>query len=69
MMKNLKLVLRQKGIGTRGLAQIIGASESSAQNKLNETTDFTYKEYKAVCAALCEYNADYLFQSDSALIQ
>lgn len=46
VLKNLKVALEQKGIAVRALAGIMGVSERTAWNKINEDTDITYREAK-----------------------
>ena len=43
VLKNLKVALEQKGIAVRALAGIMGVSERTAWNKINEDTDITYR--------------------------
>lgn len=65
VLKNLKVALEQKGIAVRALAGIMGVSERTAWNKINEDTDITYREAKKISEELFpEYKLEYLFDSD-----
>ena len=65
MLNNLRNVLYSKGIRTKTFADYLGVSEKTAENKIKEITAFTYPEFKKVCSLLPEYNADYIFKSDT----
>ena len=62
MYKNLISVLRAKGISNRQLAEILGISEKSVNNKLNGRTDFTLPEFQKICILLKEYDGAWLFE-------
>lgn len=60
--QNLKYALKQKNISIKKYAEFLEINEKTVQNKLNGTTDFTYREFKKTCNFLFpEYNADFLF--------
>ena len=58
---NIKIALAQKGITLKQFAEFLGVGDKTIQNKIYGKTDFTYTEFKKICALLSEYNADYLF--------
>lgn len=65
MLKNLKRALDDKCISLRAFAAVLGISEKSAWNKINEETVFTYPEATKTANELFpEYNTSYLFASD-----
>lgn len=64
MLNGLKTVLATKGISVRGFAEMLGVSEGSARNKLSEETDFTYREFKRVCALFPEYSGEFMFRGE-----
>lgn len=65
MYRNLKDELRKKNMGTKEYAEFLDVSESTANNKINQTTEFTLPEYKKTCKFLFpEYNPDYLFATE-----
>lgn len=65
MLKNLKKALDDKNISLKAYAAVLGISEKSAWNKVNEETLFTYPEaVKTTKELFPEYNTDYLFASD-----
>ena len=65
MLKNLKRALGEKGISMKAYAAILGISEKSAWNKVNEETALTYPEARTTKKELFpEYEYDYLFASD-----
>lgn len=62
MLRNLKNALDAKGITVRAYAAILGVSEKTVWNKINEETPFTYPEAnKTMKEVFPEYNSDYLF--------
>lgn len=64
MLANLKKALDSKGITLRAYAAVLGVSEKTAWNKINETTPITYPEArKTKTELLPEYDSEYLFQS------
>lgn len=66
MLKNLKKALENKNITLRAYATVLGVSEKTARNKINEETAFTYPEVKKTRTDLLpEYDTDYLFASDT----
>lgn len=65
MFYNLKTALNRKGITIKQLAEILDVGDKTIQNKISGKTDFTYTEFKKICALLSEYNADYLFATDN----
>ena len=65
MLKNLKSALERKGIAVRAFAAVLGVSEKTAWNKINEETDVTYPEAEKISKELFpEYKLEYLFASD-----
>lgn len=65
MLKNLKKALDEKGITLRAYSAVLGVSEKTTWNKINEETPFTYPEaIKTMSELFPEYNSDYLFKSD-----
>ena len=65
MLANLKKALDTKGISVKAYAAVIGVSEKTAWNKVNEETVITYPEATTTKAELFpEYDFDYLFASD-----
>lgn len=67
MLQNLKRALDTKGITLTAYASVLGVSQKTLWNKINEETPFTYPEVKTtLCELLPEYNSDYLFESDKS---
>lgn len=67
MYSNLKNVLYAKNIEMKQFADFLGVNRKTAWNKIQGVTDFTYPEFKKICNLLLpEYNADYLFDDQSA---
>lgn len=65
MLANLKKALESKGITLRAYAAVIGVSEKTAWNKINEETPITYQEARTTKRELFpEYDEEYLFASD-----
>lgn len=65
MLANLKKALDTKGISLKAYAAVLGISEKSAWNKVNEETVITFPEARATKKELFpEYDFDYLFTSD-----
>ncbi len=65
MLRNLKTALEQKKITVKTLAVVLGVSEKTAWNKINEETELSYKEaMKISTGILPEYKLEYLFASD-----
>ena len=65
MYANLKNALQRKGISIKEYAKFLNISEKTIANKFNESTDFTYREYRETCKMLFpEYNPDYLFATE-----
>lgn len=65
MLANLKRALDNKNISIRAYASILGISEKSARNKINEETAFTYLEVRKTKQEIfTEYDIDFLFASD-----
>lgn len=62
---NLKAALDSKNITLRAYAAVLGVSEKTIWNKINEETPFTYPEVKKTKSdVLPEYDSDYLFASN-----
>lgn len=62
MLNNLRMAMRVKGISALVVAQLIGATEKTVNNKLNGHTDFTLPEALKIRANLFpEYDLYYLF--------
>lgn len=62
MMKNLQMAMNTKNISARALAQVMGATEKTARNKLEGITEFTFGEALAIAENLFpEYDLRYLF--------
>lgn len=65
VLKNLKTGLDQKGITVRVLAGVMGVTERTAWNKLNEETGISFQEAMKVSEELFpEYKMKFLFASD-----
>lgn len=65
LLRNLKRALDNKGVTLRAYASILGVSEKTIWNKINEETPFTYPEVrKTKMEILPEYDSDYLFKTD-----
>jgi len=65
MLGNLKTALDSKRISLKAYAAVLGVSEKTIWNKINEETPFTYPEVRKTKAELLpEYDSDYLFASD-----
>lgn len=65
MLANLRNALDRKGIALRAYAAVIGVSEKTVWNKINEETPFTYPEVQKTKKELFpEYDSEYLFASD-----
>lgn len=64
MLNNLKKALERKNITLKAYASIIGVTEKTLRNKIDEVTAFTYPEVrKTKFEVLPEYDIDYLFAS------
>lgn len=62
---NVRVALSQKNISMKALAQFLGVSEKTIQNKIQGDTDFTFPEAKRIKKELLpEYDYDYLFATD-----
>lgn len=69
MLVNLKKALDGKGITLRAYAAILGVSEKTIWNKLNEETAFTYPEVqKTKRDVLPEYDSDFLFTPEKEVV-
>lgn len=65
MLANLKKALDMKGISVKAYAAVLGVSEKTVWNKLNEETVITLPEAQTTKTELFpEYDFDYLFASD-----
>lgn len=65
MLSNLKKALDNKNISLKAYASVLGISEKSAWNKINEETLLTYPEARKTKKDLFpEYDFEYLFASD-----
>ena len=65
MLANLKKALDMKGISIKAYAAVLGISEKTAWNKVNEETVITYPEARTTKKELFpEYDLEYLFTSD-----
>lgn len=65
LLNNLKKALDSKNITMRAYAAVLGVTEKTIQNKINEETPFTYPEVrKTKTELLPEYDSDFLFRSD-----
>lgn len=65
MLSNLKKALDCKNITIKAYAAVLGVSEKTIWNKINEETPFTYPEVrKTKTELLPEYDSDYLFTSE-----
>ena len=61
-MNNLRIALQIKKIPIKEFANFLEVSESTAQNKLNGKTEFTYSEVMKISKLLFpEYKIEYLF--------
>lgn len=70
MLKNLERALKDKGISLRAYAAVLGVSEKTIWNKINEETSFTYPEVRTTRTELLpEYDCDFLFASDKPYIR
>lgn len=64
MLNNLRAAMGVKKITVLALAQLIGTTEKTVNNKLNGTTDFTLPEALCIKNNLFpEYDLCYLFAS------
>ncbi len=62
---NLKIALDGKRITVKAYAAVLGVSEKTVWNKINEETDFTFPEAQKTKKELFpEYDLEYLFASD-----
>jgi len=65
LLVNLKKALDMKGISIKAYAAVLGVSEKTAWNKINEETVITLPEAVMTKKELFpEYDFDYLFASD-----
>lgn len=65
MLVNLKKALDDKGISGKAYAAVLGVTEKTLWNKINEETSFTYPEVRTTKRdVLPEYDIEYLFKSD-----
>lgn len=65
MLANLKKALESKGISMKAYAKVLGISQKTLWNKINEETAFTYPEVrKTKSELLSEYDSDYLFKPE-----
>lgn len=63
MLNNLKKALDSKEITMKAYAAVLGVSEKTVWNKINEETPFTYPEASVTKSELLpEYDVDYLFR-------
>ena len=63
MLNNLKKALDAKDITINAYAAVLGVSEKTVWNKINEETPFTYPEASTTKSELLpEYDMDYLFR-------
>ena len=63
MYSNLRSELANKGITQVALANMLGVTEKTLQNKLNGKTEFTITESLYICHnVLPEFNLNYLFK-------
>lgn len=66
MLANLKKALDAKGVSLRAYAAVLGITDKTLWNKINEETDFTYPEVrKTKMDVLPEYDIDFLFRPQS----
>lgn len=64
MLTALRKALDDKGITLRAYASVLGISEKTLWNKINEETAFTYPEVRRTKRdVLPEYDSEYLFSS------
>ena len=67
MYKNLKMLLRNKGISIKDYADFLGVSEKTAHNKLNGITQFTFQEVKKTKMLLFpQYDIMFLFSAEKS---
>lgn len=66
MFPNLFIELKRSKSTQQQLAERIGISHSSMQNKLQGRTQFTLKEMRDIQAVFADCSLDYLFQSTAA---
>ena len=65
MLKNLDQAIKNKGITLKSYAAVLGISEKSAWNKVNEVTELTYREARITKENLFpEFDSNWLFASD-----
>ncbi len=68
MLSNLKKALDGKNISMKAYAAVLGVSEKTVWNKINEETPFTYPEaQKTKKELLPEYDTDYLFTNEEGV--
>ena len=62
---NVQKALISKNISMKALAQFLGVTEKTIQNKIQGDTDFSFPEAKRIKMELLpEYDYDYLFGAD-----
>lgn len=65
MLVNLKRALDAKGISMNAYAGVLGVTQKTLWNKINEETPFTYPEaVKTTKELFPEYKIEYLFAPD-----
>lgn len=62
---NVQKALNDKNITMRAVAQLLGVTEKTIQNKIQGDTDFSFPEAMKIKRELLpEYDYDYLFARD-----
>lgn len=64
MLRNLLETMRSKDISRNDLAELLGASRKTIDNKVEEVTEFTKSEMFKVKLIFPQYTFEYLFASD-----
>lgn len=61
MFRNLNAELARKGMSTMNLADVLGVSKKTANNKLSGRSEFTLSEIKKISGIFPGASLDYLF--------
>lgn len=62
MFPNVLIEMKRRGYSQKKMAEYIGVSKATLQNKLNGKTQFTLQEMRAMKEALGVRSLDYLFE-------
>lgn len=64
MFHNLNAELARRGVSTKELAEYLGVSGKTANNKLAGRTEFTLSEIKKITVLIPGVSIDYLFSTE-----